>query len=261
MKKLISLFAALFIIVCIAAPAFAAGGYPKIVDKAGILTSIDEEALESQAQLLVDEYDIDVVILTVESTNGKDITAFADDYFDYNGYGIGSDYSGVALVLAMDERDWAISTCGEAIDALTDYGQAQIMDQVLEYLGNDEYGEGFALYLELLDEYFAAYRNGETIDEPHTLFDTVFELFIALAIGAAAGGITIWIMRSGMKTVRPQSGATDYVQQGTYYLRNQRDIYLYSRTTRRRKESSSSGGSSTHLGSSGRSHGGSRGKF
>lgn len=258
MKKLTSLIFTFLLILSLTSPAFAAGGLPKIVDEAGLLTTYEEEKLEERAQILADKYHIDVVILTVDSLNGRNITAYADDYFDYNGYGIGSNHSGVLLMLSMEYRDWAISTCGDGIKALTDYGQEQIMDDVLDYLGDDEYYEGFSAYLQLLDEYFEAYENGEPIDKSRNI---VFDLLIAIGIGALAGFITITVMKSGMKTVKPQRGAQSYVKQNSYKLRHQRDLYLYSRTSRTRKESSSSGGSSTHRSSSGRSHGGSRGKF
>ena len=262
MKKLISLLIAFLLTLCLTVPAFAAGGTPKIVDNADLLSASEQATLETMALHLANEYRIDVVILTVDTTYGENITDYADDYFDNNGYGIDYDHSGVLLVISMDDREWAISTCGDAINALTDYGQEQIMDSVTQHLGNGDYYEGFELYLELLDEYFTAYENGEPIDRPRTALDTIIDLFVALAIGAVVGGVTIAIMRSGMKTARPQSGAVNYVQHGSYQLRRQRDIYLYSRTTRTRKQSSSSsGGSSTHRSSSGRSHGGSRGRF
>lgn len=261
MKKITSLLIVLLLLAGLSITVFASGDSPKIIDNADILSSLEEAKLETMALALVDEYDMDVVILVEPSIGLETVTDYADDYFDYNDYGIGSKHSGVLLLLDMEEREWAISTCGNTIDALTDYGQDQIMDEVLEYLGNDEYYDGFRTYLELLDVHFEAYENGDPIDKPRTLFDVIFDLIVALGIGAAAGGITIGIMKSGMKTVRPQRGAQSYVKQGSFKLNKQRDMYLYSNTSRVRKQSSSSGGSSTHRSSSGRSHGGSRGRF
>jgi uncharacterized protein len=261
MKKVTSLLIILLLAASLTVTCYATGGSPKIVDNADLLSASEEAALETLALSIANEYNMDVVILTETSIWPNDITDFADDYFDNNGYGIGYNHSGVLLLLDMDEREWAISTCGDAIDALTDYGQEQIMDEVLDYLGDDEYYDGFRTYLNLLDNYFEAYENGEPIDKQRDLFDIIFDLFIALAIGSTAGGITIAIMRAGMKTVRPQRGAQSYVKQGSFKLNKQRDMFLYSNTTRTRKQSSSSGGSSTHRSSSGRSHGGSRGRF
>ena len=120
MKRLTTLLLTLLMVLALAAPVFAAA--PKIVDNADLLTDAEEADLEAKAQDLADRYDMDVAILTVDSTYGSYIESYADDYYDNNGYGIGPDYSGVLLVLAMDTREWAISTCGDTIYALTDYG-------------------------------------------------------------------------------------------------------------------------------------------
>lgn len=73
------------------------GVTPKIIDNAGLLTSNEESNLEYLAQSIVSFYEMDVVILTVDNTNGADVTTYADNYFDYNDYGIGDDNSGVLL--------------------------------------------------------------------------------------------------------------------------------------------------------------------
>jgi uncharacterized protein len=270
MKKITSLLIVLLLAASLTVTAFAntmfatpgITGTPIIVDFEDLLTPVEEAELEALAAEIIERYDIDVVIVTHSTpTDGQSLTDYADDFYDYNGYGIGSDHSGVLLLLDMDDREWVISTSGEAIDALTDYGQEQLMDEVLEYLGDDEYYEGFTVYLELLDEYFDAYENGEPIDQQRDLFDIVFDLVVALGIGATVGGITIAIMKSGMKTIKPQRSAQSYVNQNSFKILKQRDMFLYSRTSKTRKPSSSSGGSSTHRSSSGRRHGGSRGRF
>lgn len=258
MKRLILISLCLILVLGMLQCVSAAGGSPKVVDKADLMTTTQVELLEKEAAALSDAYAMDVVILTVRSTNGKYIRDYADDYFDYNGYGIGPNYSGVLLMLAMDEREWWLSTCGDTIDALTDYGQDKLMDSVVPYFSDGDYYGGFRTYLRELDVYFGAYEDGEPIDRhPNILLITV----IALAVGALVGWITIMVMRSGMKTTKPQSGAASYVESGSYQLLRQRDIFLYSRTSKVKKAESSSSGSSTHRSSSGRSHGGSGGRF
>lgn len=255
-KRRIAIFVCLILLTALPYPASAAPA--KVIDRAGLLSAYEESQLESSAIALSDTYGIDVVILTVESTYGADVTEYADNYFDRNGYGIGSDHSGVLLMLSMEDRDWVITTSGKGIQALTDYGQEQIMDIVLEYLREDDYFHGFQAFHTELDTYFAAYERGEPIDYQPGVSDYIIRVLIALVIGALAGFITITVMKSGMKTAVFQHGARDYVVSGTYQIRAQRDIYLYSNLTRVRRSSDSSG---THRGSSGRSHGGSRGKF
>lgn len=276
MKKIWMLLLTLSLVFTFAIPASAANDAPKIVDQANLLTDTQRSTLETMAQKLVERYDMDVVILTVDSLSGKDITNYADDYFDYNGYGIGSNHSGVLLMLSMEDRDWAISTCGDAIAALTDYGQELLMDQVLVKLKDNQYYEAFRTYLTELDDYFLAYKNGEPVDDNFRPYessepgvngvDIVFIIVFSLVAGLIVAVITIAIMRFGMKTTRPQRGAASYIKSGSYHLHSQKDLFLYSRTSKTRRAESSSGsssyrGSSTHRSSSGRSHGGSSGKF
>ena len=83
------------------------------------------------------------------------------------------------------------------------------------------------------------------------------QLLVSLVIGAVVAGIVLSVMRSKMNTAKAQYGASNYLQEGSYHLNTQHDVYLYSNTTRvRRSQNSSSGG-----GSGGGSRGGSRGKF
>ena len=41
---------------------------------------------------------------------GKTAEAYADDYYDYNGYGYGENDDGLLLLVSMGEREWAITT-------------------------------------------------------------------------------------------------------------------------------------------------------
>lgn len=101
-----------------------------VIDNADLMSSSEEAALEEKAQALRQEYGMDVVILTVDSLDGKRPQEYADDYYDYNGYA----NDGVLFLLSMEERDWYISTKGNAIYALTDYGIQQVGESALPYL-------------------------------------------------------------------------------------------------------------------------------
>lgn len=263
MKKIVSIILCVLLLTALTVSAAAAGGYPKIVDKADVLTTDEEILLEAKAQALVDKYDIDVVILTVEDTYGENITDFSDDYFDNNGYGVGIDASGVIMVLAMEDRDQAFSTCGKAIGALTDYGQDRLFDTISDDLADDRYYDAFDLYLDELDHYFQCYQDGDPVDRPVSVTDILFKVLFSLAIGLIVAFLIVTVMSRGMDTVRRQKGAQSYVSPGSYDLYVMNDRFLYSNVSKVRKQSSSSsgGGSSTHRSSSGRTHGGSSRKF
>ncbi len=242
---------------------------PKVIDETGMLTSVEMDALEKKAQALVDRYEMDVVLVMVNGLDGKTPEAYADDYFDYNGYGVGSAHSGVLFLLSLEDRDWYISTCGNAIEALTDYGIQSLFSRVSGFLASNLYYSAFDKYLDSLPIYFDAYEQGMPIDEykdsaPSKAKSSPFS-FINVILGLTAAGVTLWIMTTQMNTRKKQNSARDYVTPGSFQLSRNQDIFLHSTISKTRKQSSSGrsggGGSSTHTSSSGRSHGGGGGKF
>lgn len=52
-------------------------------------------------------------------------------------------------------------------------------------------------------------------------------LLICIGIGILIGLVTVLIMRSQLKSVRPKNAAADYVVRGSFQLRHSRDIFLY----------------------------------
>lgn len=252
-----------------------------VIDNADLMSSSEEAALEEKALALREEYGMDVVILTVDSLDGQRPQDYADDYYDYNGYAD----DGLLFLLSMEERDWYISTKGNAIYALTDYGIQQVGETALPYLGDGDYYGGFDAFLDALPTYFSAYYDGAPIDgyadtsgdyyhgdqEDVVYYDDYYDepgqvnIWISIVIGVVAGGVTVLIMRGAMNTKRRQRSAANYMNDSTYHLRTNLDMFLYSNITKTRiqQESSSSGGggSSVHTSSSGSTHGGGGGKF
>lgn len=273
MKRWIPLFLCIAILLCLSPSAFATA--PKIVDNADILTGSEENALEAKAKSLADQYGIDVVILTVESLNGVSSTNYADDYYDENGYGIGSDYSGVLFLLSTGDSECAISTCGNGIAALSDYGIDLIFDSISDYFSRGNYYQGFEAYLNELDTYFDAYAYGEPIDtyvpeaSPEKVsLSPAIKILISLAIGAACGGVALLMMRGKMNTAVAQKNADTYMTINSFSLHQCQDMFLFSQISKVRRAQSNGGsggsrmgGSSVHRSSSGRSHGGGSRKF
>lgn len=253
MRKLILFLLVLSLLT--AGALFAQADAPRVIDDADLLTDSQLQELSAIADQLSRTHNADIVIVTVDSLGSKSAESFADDYFDDHGYGIGSDRSGILFLLSMEYRDWAISTSGDCIRIFSDRQIDRIFEGIRPSLASDQFYSAFSQYLRLVDVRFEDYANGDTV----TFGDIVIRVLVSLGIGAAAGGITLAVMRSKMNTARRQPDAADYVANGSFHLYRHQDIFLYSRTCRTRKQQSS--GSSTHRSSSGRSHGGRSGKF
>ena len=136
MKRNIT-FILLFVLMLLPMNAAAAGD-PLVVDDAGLLTSDQVRELNALAERVSSGYGMDVAVLTVNSLGGKTARDFADDYYDSHNY----HYDGLILVLAIQDREWYISTSGSAIQAFTDYGIDQIGAHMVPYSPSGAYFGG-----------------------------------------------------------------------------------------------------------------------
>lgn len=264
-RKSAAVLFAVIIVVTLGISAIAAT--PRVVDDADILYNEDE--LEAEISRISSEYHFDIVIVTNNSLEGKTATAYADDYFDYNGYGYGDNRDGILLLVSIGERDWAISTRGYGITAFTDYGNKYISEQVTEKLSDKEYDDAAETFVNLCEDFLKEAKTNKPYDVKNkvtTTSDRVLNILIPVGIGIIIGFIVVSILKYQLKTVRSQPMAHQYIRDGSFQLRDNRDVFLYSNVSKTKRVQSSSGGSgsggsSTHTSSSGASHGGSSGKF
>lgn len=285
-RTFLSLILCILLVLSLAPGAWAASLSP-VIDQAELLTAQQEESLTQKADALRDAYGMDFVIVTNHSLGRKTPEQYADDYFDDNGYGP----DGVLFLLSMEQRDWYISTCGDGIYALTDYGIQQLGELAVGYLADGRYYDAFDAYLDALVPYLESFQKGAPIDGQADLSGDFYHgtqekvvhygsrtpsawsrflrgLPMSMFIGLIAAGVTILILRSSMNTKRRQTAASAYMVDDSFHLRRHRDLFLYSNVSKVRRQqntssgsSHSGGGSSVHHSSSGRSHGGGGGKF
>lgn len=282
-NKILSVIFCLILVLNLTPSASAAMSGASVIDEADLFAEKEHIKLENLADTLTQTYGMDVFIVTVDTLDGQSAVEYAESLYTDGGLQRWDSEHTILFLLAMEEREWYISTGGDAIYVFTDYGLEELGNLIIPYLSEGEYFKGFEVYLEALPEYFNAYQNGEPIDgyaQPQYREDVVYYekdrsfsgiLATSLLIGFIAAVISILMMAYSMNTKRKQHSAADYLKQGSYHLRTHQDIYLYSNISkvRRQQNSSSSGGSghrrsggsSVHRSSGGRRHGGRGGRF
>ena len=256
-RKLFTLMLILCLVAGLSLTAYASSNH--LVDDAGLLTDTEAANLEAKLSQISDRHNVDIVIVAVDSTDGKSPMDFADDYYDYNGYRT----DGILLLVSMDDSDWWVSTTGYGITAITDAGLDYMSDRFVPYLSDGEFAQAFEKFADLCDEFITQAKTGDPYDShnlPKEPFSLVTNLLIALGIGLVAAWIVTGSMKAKLKTVRQQAKADDYIASGSLQLTHSRDLFLYTHLDRREKPKSDSG-SSTHTSSSGTTHGGGGGKF
>lgn len=263
-KRILSLLFAVLLCFLSFSVASAESTLPRLVDDADLLVDYEEEELLEMLDEISERQQFDVVVVTVESLDGKTAQAYAYDFYDYNGYGFGSSYDGALLLLAMDEREWHISTCGYGITALTDYGIEYIGNEMLSDLSNGFYYDAFVTFAQLCDDFVTQAANGEPFDVQNASkgsFPFFKNLLIALVIGLVVGLIAVLVMKGQLKSVSFKDNANSYEKQGSMQVTGSHEFFLYRNVSRVKRAENNSGGSSTHTSSSGRSHGGGGGRF
>lgn len=272
-NRIVAALLTLLAVVILMAPAVTAdaeGDLMRIVDWADLLSDTEEAELSDMLDEISERQQVDVVVVTVDSFEGQSAMEYADDFWDYNGYGFGAEHDGILFIMSMGERDWYISTEGFGIEAVTDAGREYMSEKFRPYLSDGEYAEAFRIFAEECDDYITQARAGTPYDVdniPTEPFSHVGAILIAVVAGFVIALIVTGIMRLGLHSVHSRSAADSYIKSGGLRLTREHELFLYKNVTRkeRPKEESSSnssqGGSQTHTSASGRTHGGGGGKF
>ena len=246
-RKIFSAILAAAMCVTFASVNVSAANADKVVDMADILTDSEEEKLEAKITGITDKYGYDIAVVTVNSTDGKSMMDYADDYYDYNYYG----EDGLMLLYNYTSNEAYITTDGKGIRAFTDNGIQNVGKVVRPYLNSDDYYKAFDSFADETEKYISYYeKNGKAYIKKNYLVIAL----ISLGIGAVIAAIVCLVLKSQLKTAVMQTNAKAYVRKGSKNVTYARDIYLYKKVTQRKIESES--GSSTHTSSSGDTHGG-----
>lgn len=250
-KRILLLLSMLLMCFSFSITVFAAQDTQRLFDDADLLTNSEERKLTKQLDRVSEEYEVDILILTIDSIEPYSADQFIEFFYDENNCGYGENRDGVLLMVAMNEREYRILSNGIGADAISSADIEDIGDSVAYYLSDGEYAEAFDCFIDECEYQI----NGEINGFP---FEFMKNLLISLGIGLVVAFITIAVLTGQLKSVRKQVGATEYTKPGSMQLTRSSDLYLY-RTINRVKKESDSSRSSSYSSSSSRNIGG--GKF
>jgi uncharacterized protein len=242
----------------------------RVFDNAELLTTDAISTLTQTIERLSETYSTDIAVVTIFDTEGKSSRAYADDFYDYKGLGIGDNCDGVLLLINMQDREADLSTSGYMIDILNDSRIDIILDAQYAYLSDGQYSKAIEVSLTLLEDFLldglvaGQYQYTEQKDRINPLSPSW--LILSLGIGLVAACVTSLSIRAlYKKNYKPTMYNASLNTQ--FDLIRANDTLINSRTTKQHisassggSHSSGSGRSTTHSSSSGRSHGGGTGK-
>ncbi|WP_197023913.1 TPM domain-containing protein [Butyrivibrio sp. NC2002] len=226
--------------------------YP-ITDDAGLLTEDQLVDLDGKILTFESNYQTAIVILTVNDLGNRTAEEYADDFYDYKGFGYGENHEGLIFIVDMGSRAWQIETTGSAtIEKFDDYTLEEIGNDCLSYLKDGDYYGCFDTFITDCDKVMTG--------EFFQIGFNAGHFFIAVVAGLILALIPLLFFVGQLRSVAPAKGASAYTTQ-ELKLTNRKDQFLHHHVTRTKIEHESSGGSTTHTSSSGTSHGGTGGHF
>ena len=136
----------------------AVSGQPRVFDQAGLFSETEIIQLEEKIAQCRKSTKMDVVIVSAYADGERSAEEYADDYYDYGGFGVGKKASGVLLLYYMDGPgqpggECYISTAGTMINMLTDERIESILDNVYGDLGNRDFAGATEHFLEDVKAY------------------------------------------------------------------------------------------------------------
>lgn len=253
MKKLLSLLTAVILFVLFALSVNAVS--EQVTDRAEIFSATAKAQLESKARRIKNEYSTDIVILTVSDIHKSDAEKYVRKF--YENECSGDTGGGVVLFISMmpDDRNYYILTEGTAADVYENYvGKCQSL--VVKSLSAGDYEKAafdFLSYTENVLSGDSASGSAYTLSKSNGNYFVKY-LLISVGIAFVIALITVLIMRSRMKTIRPAREANNYIVDGSVFIRDKSIIFVRSHVskTKRSTDNSSGGGhSSGHYGGGG----------
>lgn len=239
---------------------------PRLIDNAEVLSDQEEMPIKVDLNEISLIQNFDVVIMTVASTDGKEIEQYAEDFYDNNGYGVGEGKDGLIFVVNTQTREWAVSTHGSGITAFTDAGQKYLMDQVTPYLSEENFSDAFEKFADLCESFVKQANSGEpydtgnlpNADKPVGLGGII----VSIIIGTVLSLLVMAFMWLKMKSVFRKHEASDYIRPGSLVITEREDKFLNSKVIKTAKpKNNQSSGNGTSRSSSGKKHSSSSGKY
>ena len=272
-----------FLLILLLLPA-AALADAQVIDHANLFSDAEVTEMEAIIARIEQEHQVDMVVLTTYDTPDDYsesmwlVRNYADDFYDRGGYGMGADFSGMLILLDMNNRVMWLSTGGVMMEYINDSREGSILDQAYTYLSMGNYGSAMKSALSRVEYYMDKGREegtflydevtGQRLSGIYNALTTT-EQGVALLAGIAVA-FMVYMSVGGSYSLKGSTYSYDRGSNAAVSFTRDDEVFVrqFTRRTPRSTGSSSggsaggrSGGSGVHRSSSGRSHGGGGRRF
>lgn len=241
---------------------------PRVVDDRGLFTAEQCADLTQKAAAISEKYGVDVVLTTVSDYYHMTAREYADSFYAYRGYGLGSDNSGILLTVSSSYDGAYCRSFAYGGVEMTQTNEERLNDQSSELVDS---GDSYGAAVRWLSNVEHMLRTGRVA---RPLFSWIGSGLFGLLFGAPVGLAGLKKAKRNMNTAVEAANADSYVDRETLLIAAVSDTFVNETVQRiyRPDTPSSSGGgggsggggssySGSYSGSSGSSHSGSGRSF
>lgn len=225
----------------------AADNNTRLFDYDNSISDSEESRLNELIQTASQKEQINIAVVFTSATQGKSSMDYADDFYD-DLFGINTD--GILLLVDHCNSNVWISTSGSALITYDVDRMPEMFSKLLHKGKNVE-----------AVEKFIEYTDPDLLTKEIKIKDTKKSALIGFGISLIVAVIVFLVIRSSY-AANPPVSARNYVSGNGVNLSVKQDRFLRTTTTKSVIESDSGrGGGSTHISSSGGTHGGAGGRI
>lgn len=229
-----------------------------VYDQTNTFSAEEIASLEKEMQAIYQDLQVDTMIVTTNNSMGKEPDLYAADFYKQE-RSVPWPENRVIFAFCFDigpRGRYGEAAHGSPKHVLTARGDDELYNLLAPYLPSRNYGPA-------MHDYVAYVRKAMTPRAPLTIA-TEYSMY-ALAVGVLVALITVFSMKSNMKTAKSKKSAANYVLANSLHLSNSNDIFLYETEHRVKIETPSSGsgssGGRSFTSSGGSSYGGRSGSL
>ncbi len=129
-------------------------------DYADILDKNDEKELTNIIMEHIKKYNLDIAVVTTNTSYFMTTKQFANKFYDQNNMGIGEKQDGILLVIDMQNREFYILTNGFVHQLINDGRIELILDKMEPSMRSGDYNTAIHSFLEEINKYYQYHKYG-----------------------------------------------------------------------------------------------------
>lgn len=232
----------------------------RVYDYASLFSDSERSILNRTIESFIDQYDLDLVIATIDDNTKSSTREYAWDFYSENDFGMDND-GGLLFLIDMDNREFYMLTDGEAKNIFNDDRVDECLDAALSFIKNEGYFEGVNAFIGKVNWFARLGRYDERLSG--SLKVSVMPWRNILIFTSVVTTIIIIVLVCNNKMVRQATSSRQYLTSSDVSV--DREVYLGTHVDRRARPKPSDndnfGGHSGSSGGSSHSYGGGGRKF